>query len=552
MFKKKGKLQEQVDDLDIVEFEAEEEENNLLDEMPTEKKVKKKLPGWVIIPIIGGIVLIGVVAGSFSKKTEGSGMALQTVEVKKDNIKQVYNTSGLVDSNQKKMFYSPVNAPILDNKAKVGKAVKAGDILVAFDTTNLDRDNQKSQLDALSTQYSNQDAVEQGNRASQAAAEAQASQAASVESIRNQVNQKQSELSSIDESINSKKATQQANKAIAQEKQNAVDAKTNELNTKKQELDQLVFDLTYGEYSESDRNAAVEKANTLQYQTIPALESEIAALQAEYAALMPDASGEEAGRAAKQGELDALKNALSEAQNGVKSAGNTGITSGQMNNMQVSQNLAELSKLSTEELLAKGREGVKAEFDGVIAEATGAEAGQATQGGVLFTLVSNKDVNVRLEVSANDFDNLQVGNKAVIKIGKNSYKGTVTSIDKIAVKKENGSPTIGADVRIDNPDEDIYIGVSAKVTMTVAEKKNVLCVPNEVVNTSTEGDFIYVIKKGVVEKEQVKLGVSSNTKVEVISGIKEGEQVVSDTSGELKEGMKATGIKSAESVSGKE
>ena len=97
----------------------------------------------------------------------------------------------------------------------------------------------------------------------------------------------------------------------------------------------------------------------------------------------------------------------------------------------------------------------------------------------LFTLVDNKSVNVILEVPANDFDNLVSGSKATIKIGKSSYKGTLVSVDKIALPNEKGNPTIGAKIRIDNADDDIVIGVSGKVAITVDEKKNVVCLPNE-------------------------------------------------------------------------
>ena len=57
------------------------------------------------------------------------------------------------------MFYCPVNAPIAQCNVKVGQVVKAGDLLVSFDTTNLERDNQQSELNTLSAKYSSQDAV---------------------------------------------------------------------------------------------------------------------------------------------------------------------------------------------------------------------------------------------------------------------------------------------------------------------------------------------------------------------------------------------------------
>ena len=67
---------------------------------------------------------------------------------------------------------------------------------------------------------------------------------------------------------------------------------------------------------------------------------------------------------------------------------------------------------------------------------------QVVQGGELFTLASTKEVCVKLEVSANDFDNLVIGSSADIKIGQYSYQGTLKSVNKIAVLNQKGNPVI--------------------------------------------------------------------------------------------------------------
>lgn len=79
--------------------------------------------------------------------------------------------------------------------------------------------------------------------------------------------------------------------------------------------------------------------------------------------------------------------------------------------------------------------------------------------------------------------------------------------------------------------------------MIVAEKKNVLYLPSEVVNTGTEGDFVYIVSGGTVKKQMIELGVNSSSRVEVTAGLSEGAQVVSDTMGTIKDGMKVSAVK---------
>lgn len=391
---------------------SEEEEGSK--ETTDVRKKKKKLPNWVIVPVIGGIVVVAVIASQFTSKEKKTGGTVEVVEVVRGDVKEIYNVSGTVDSEKKKVFYSPVNAPVNQLRAKVGQAVKAGDLLVAFDTSDLEKNNQKAQMDLQSAVNTNQSAREQADRSASEAAKA------------------------------------------------AADAQAEQLRA----------------------SISVETPS----------------------ASIPD----------------------------------TSLTQGQINNMAITENLAELAVLSSEELMAKARDGIKADFDGVISDVKTMEGGTAVAGGELFTLVSNQDVNVKLEIPASDFDKVEVGSKAVVKIGKYKYDGVVESIDKIAVPNAKGNPVIGANVKIQNPDENIYIGVAAKLTMTVAEEKDVLYLPNENVNTSTEGDFVYVVQNGVVKKKAVELGITSNSKVEIKSGLKEGDKVVADTLGTVEEGMKVT------------
>ena len=89
-----------------------------------------------------------------------------------------------------------------------------------------------------------------------------------------------------------------------------------------------------------------------------------------------------------------------------------------------------------------------------------------------------------------------------------------------------------------HPDEDIFLGVDAKVKIHTASAKNVVLLPVEVVNIGKEGSFCYVIEDGLVTRRNITTGISSQDYVEVTEGIKAGEQVISDL-GDYTEGMAA-------------
>ena len=115
-------------------------------------------------------------------------------------------------ARRKKVFYSPVNAPVSQLRAKVGQAVKAGDLLVAFDTSDLEKNNQKAQMDLQSAVNTNQSAREQADRsaseAAKAAADAQAAAGAAraqaeqqIASVESQISAKSQQMASLEQSV---------------------------------------------------------------------------------------------------------------------------------------------------------------------------------------------------------------------------------------------------------------------------------------------------------------------------------------------------------------
>ena len=137
-----------------------------------------------------------------------------------------------------------------------------------------------------------------------------------------------------------------------------------------------------------------------------------------------------------------------------------------------------------------------------------------------------------------DYDKLKEGQSADITLAGKTYEGEVTSISHVATQNEKGASLISADVRIKNPDDDIFLGVDAKVTIHAEEADDVVVLPSEVVNIGKDGSFCYVIENGVITRRDITTGISSDDYVEVTAGIKEGDEVIRDL-GSLEEGMQA-------------
>ena len=258
---------------------------------------------------------------------------------------------------------------------------------------------------------------------------------------------------------------------------------------------------------------------------------------------------------ALENELEKASNNLAELQSELSSkeaaaeADTGAVTEEEKEKMEITNNLSELDQMSAQELVEAAKKGIKADFNGVVTKVSVVEGATATQGMELFTLQNTDKVDVNVNVSKYDYDKVKEGQSADITIAGKIYEGEVTSISHVATQNEKGASLISADIRIKNPDEDIFLGVDAKVTIHAEEVDNVVVLPSEVVNIGKEGSFCYVLENGVITKKDITTGISSDEYVEVLDGIKEGDEVIRDL-GFLEEGMQAEAADRSGDVNG--
>lgn len=250
---------------------------------------------------------------------------------------------------------------------------------------------------------------------------------------------------------------------------------------------------------------------------------------------------------ALENQLEQASNDLAELQSKLSSeeaaaeADPGALTKEEKEKMEITNNLSELDQMSAKELVQAAKKGISADFNGVISKVSVVEGSTTALGTELFTLQNTDNVDVNVNISKYDYDKVKEGQKAEITLAGKTYEGEVKSVSHIATQNEKGASLISADVKILNPDEEIFIGVDAKVTIQAEQARDVLVIPAEVVNIGKEGSFCYVLENDVIIRKDITTGISSDDYVEVIDGLAEGDEVIRDL-GDLEEGMSAEAV----------
>ena len=151
---------------------------------------------------------------------------------------------------------------------------------------------------------------------------------------------------------------------------------------------------------------------------------------------------------------------------------------------------------------------------------------------LVMTLGDTSEVYVKGKVDESDIGKVYLGQRARIKVESfkdKTFDGKVTKISPMGVEKDNVT-TFEVRVSIQNPGGELKAEMTANAEIILEEHKNVLQIP--------EGAILYdKDKKSSVEipnpkgkdgkdKIAVNIGISNGAKTEVLSGLKEGDQVV--------------------------
>jgi len=539
------------------------------------KSTKKVLK--IVIPILIVVVVIGaIIANSAANAGEAmaEAMAVETTRVEKGDVTETVETSGTVVSGQQKTFFSPVNATVKTASFQVGDMVNAGDKLVEFNLDDLEQQNQKAELTVKANSLGYQDSVNKSAQAAQTQADAKSKAA----TLQQQVEAKKQEVANLTAAI---AGDAQAQAAALQQANDSVNNQIAALQQQQENTTALVAQAqaAYSAAQVAQQNAQVNfeaaasgnaadvasASETLKaanaalstakndYDTNKAqldnITTQITALQSESS--IGTGANENTQLQQKlttaQSELADLQSQL-ESQKAIAEADSATLSKEAKAQMQTNNNLAELEQKSLAELIQEGRNGISAEFNGVISDNQVVEGATVSQGMQLFTLQSIDDVNVNVSLSKNVYEKVKEGQKATITFAGQTYEGTVTKISRIATTGATGgnnqaatSTAITATVHIDNPDSNIFLGVEAKVSIHAAEAKDVVILPTEAVNIGKDGSFCWVCEDGVLAKRSIETGVTSDDCAEITKGLKEGEEVITDP-GDNEEGDPITTI----------
>lgn len=169
-------------------------------------------------------------------------------------------------------------------------------------------------------------------------------------------------------------------------------------------------------------------------------------------------------------------------------------------------------------------------FDAIISDVSVKKGDLVSSSTTLGTAIS---LNKLAEITLNEIDivNVHVGQKAILTfdaLDDFSLTGEVAEVDAVG-NVEQGVVSYGVTIRFDLDEDRIRPGMSVEVTLLSDSSQDTLIVPNTAVKTQNGQSYVEVLENDVPVRKSVETGLTSDTMTEILSGLTEGETIITNT-----------------------
>lgn len=170
---------------------------------------------------------------------------------------------------------------------------------------------------------------------------------------------------------------------------------------------------------------------------------------------------------------------------------------------------------------------VRAPFAGTVYSIPVSKSEYVQQGALLLQMADLSKLQVRGYFDEPEIGKLRVGQPITIewdaRPGK-EWQGHIARVPSTIITY--GTRNVGEVlITIDDSEGQLLPATNVRVTVIVANQGNVLNVPREALHTDRGKSYVFRIVNGKLRRTQVTVGNLNLTQVEILSGLKEGDQV---------------------------
>ncbi len=155
---------------------------------------------------------------------------------------------------------------------------------------------------------------------------------------------------------------------------------------------------------------------------------------------------------------------------------------------------------------------------------------QAQTGQPVLQMIGDSVLQIEIDISESDITKVSIGQEAEITIDSfgqdRKFEGILTFIDPVETLIQDVVYYKAKIAFVGDYNDSVKPGMSANATIITESKENTIYVPFRAVKSRNGMRYVEVLENSIVSERQVVLGLRGDEGIEILSGIKEGELVI--------------------------
>src|SRR5215475_7869084 len=155
----------------------------------------------------------------------------------------------------------------------------------------------------------------------------------------------------------------------------------------------------------------------------------------------------------------------------------------------------------------------------------------------LVRLSQNGSLRLVLPIPESVVPAVHLGANVDVKI-QSTGQSFIGTVSRFSSKVDPATRTMETEVDVQNPELKLTPGMYAAATLTLEKRPSALSVPTQsVANQDTKPTVLVVGQGNRIEERSITIGLATENKIEILSGLNEGDMVIMGSRSQYKPGQ---------------
>jgi multidrug efflux pump subunit AcrA (membrane-fusion protein) len=157
---------------------------------------------------------------------------------------------------------------------------------------------------------------------------------------------------------------------------------------------------------------------------------------------------------------------------------------------------------------------------------------------VLLTIGDLSDLEIKTYITEKYFSMLKKGQKAKVRVASQPDEVFSATVQSISPVVDEASRTVETILKLDEPDSRITAGMFSKIKLYLTEYENSLSVKEDAVSERDGKKVIFTVgQDGKAQIHEIKEGITVDGRIQILSGVNDGDLVITDGVSSVQDGM---------------